>query len=107
MTGSSPPLSCQQVDNTLHIPALSCRGGFDFSLLFEELILGILPLGIVLIIAPFRLYHLFWRQAKVVASWLLWAKIVRFSNLPLVPRGQSLCEFPDVCLPLPFRLLML
>ncbi|KAJ8216260.1 hypothetical protein LV164_001134 [Aspergillus fumigatus] len=87
MTGSSPPLSCQQVDNTLHIPALSCRGGFDFSLLFEELILGILPLGIVLIIAPFRLYHLFWRQAKVVASWLLWAKITR--TLWLRSSGQT------------------
>ncbi|KAH2570366.1 hypothetical protein KXV42_008422 [Aspergillus fumigatus] len=84
MTGSSPPLSCQQVDNTLHIPALSCRGGFDFSLLFEELILGILPLGIVLIIAPFRLYHLFWRQAKVVASWLLWAKITAWLALGIV-----------------------
>ncbi|KAF4215006.1 hypothetical protein CNMCM8980_008885 [Aspergillus fumigatiaffinis] len=84
MTGSSPPLSCQQVDNTLHVPALSCRGGFDFSLLFEELILGILPLGIVLIIAPFRLYHLFRRQAKVVASWFLWAKITAWIALGIV-----------------------
>jgi hypothetical protein len=94
MTGSSPPLSCQQVDNTLHVPALSCRGGFDFSLLFEELILGILPLGIVLIIAPFRLYHLFRRQAKVVASWFLWAKIVRFSNLLLYLGCNPFVNFP-------------
>ncbi|GAQ10891.1 hypothetical protein ALT_8212 [Aspergillus lentulus] len=84
MTGSSPPLSCQQVDNTLHVPALSCRGGFDFSLLFEELILGILPLGIVLIIAAFRLYHLFRREAKVVASWFLWAKSTAWIALGIV-----------------------
>ncbi|GFF96656.1 metal resistance protein YCF1 [Aspergillus udagawae] len=84
MTGPSPPLSCQQVDNTLQVPALSCRGGFDFSLLFEELILGILPLGIVLIIAPFRLYHLFRRQTKVVASWFLWAKITAWIALGIV-----------------------
>ncbi|KAF7117581.1 hypothetical protein CNMCM5793_006633 [Aspergillus hiratsukae] len=83
MIGSSP-LSCQQVDNTLHVPALSCRGGFDFSLLFEESILGILPLGIILIITPFRLYHLFRRQAKVVASWFLWAKITAWIALGIV-----------------------
>ena len=74
--------SCQQVDNTLHIPPSSCRSGFDFSLLFEELILGILPLGIVLALAPFRLGHLFGRPRKVVASWLAWVKTVRIPSIP-------------------------
>ncbi|PYH88676.1 putative ABC multidrug transporter [Aspergillus ellipticus CBS 707.79] len=66
--------SCQWADNSLHIPPPSCRSGFDFSLLFEELILGILPLGIVLGLAPFQLRHLVGRPRKVVASWLGWAK---------------------------------
>jgi hypothetical protein len=76
-------------------------------LLFEELILGILPLGIVLIIAPFRLYHLFRRQTKVVASWFLWAKIVRFSTSCCVLERSHFADFPDVCLPFPFWLLIL
>ncbi|EAW07798.1 putative ABC multidrug transporter [Aspergillus clavatus NRRL 1] len=84
MTAASPSLSCQQVDNTLQVPALSCRGGFDFSLLFEELILGILPLGIVLVLALFRLWHLFRRQRKVVASCLLWTKIIAWLALGIV-----------------------
>lgn len=70
-------LSCQQVDNTLHIPPSYCRSGFDFSLLFEELILGVLPLGVVLLLVPFRVGHLLGRPRKVVASWLAWAKTVR------------------------------
>ncbi|PWY81946.1 P-loop containing nucleoside triphosphate hydrolase protein [Aspergillus heteromorphus CBS 117.55] len=69
-------LSCQRADNSLNIPPPSCRSGFDFSLLFEELILGILPLGIVLALVPFQLRHLFGRPRKVEASWLAWAKTV-------------------------------
>lgn len=70
-------LSCQQVDNTLHNPPSYCRSGFDFSLLFEELILGVLPLGVVLLLIPFQVGHLLGRPRKVVASWLAWAKTVR------------------------------
>lgn len=73
---SPSPLFCQEVDNTLRVPASSCRGGFDFSLLFEEIILGIVPLGIALFIVPFRLWHLFRKPRKVEVSWLLWAKVV-------------------------------
>lgn len=35
-----------------------CRGGFDFSLLFEESILIILPSALLLILAPLRLFLL-------------------------------------------------
>ncbi|PYI12596.1 hypothetical protein BO78DRAFT_392440 [Aspergillus sclerotiicarbonarius CBS 121057] len=76
--------SCQQVDNTLHIPPSYCRSGFDFSLLFEELILGVLPLGIVLALAPFRLRHLFGRPRKVATSWLAWVKTAAWIALAIV-----------------------
>ncbi|KAF7594114.1 hypothetical protein BBP40_010113 [Aspergillus hancockii] len=68
-------IPCQQEDNGFHIPVQSCRDGFDFPLLFEETILGVLPLGLVLATVPFRLWHLFRKQRKVVKSWLLWAKL--------------------------------
>ncbi|GKZ84939.1 hypothetical protein AnigIFM56816_010499 [Aspergillus niger] len=77
-------LSCQQVDNTLHIPPSYCRSGFDFSLLFEELILGVLPLGVVLLLIPFRVGHLLGRPRKVVASWLAWAKTVSWIALSIL-----------------------
>ncbi|KAB8238859.1 putative ABC multidrug transporter [Aspergillus alliaceus] len=72
---------CQQEDNSFHIPVQSCRDGFDFSLLFEETILGILPLGVILAIASLRLWHLFRKPRKVVTSWLLWAKIAIWAIL--------------------------
>ena len=78
---SPSPLFCQEVDSSLRVPASSCRGGFDFSLFFEEIILGIVPLGVVLVIVPFRLWHLFRKARKVEVSWLLWAKVVCTSFL--------------------------
>ncbi|PKY07569.1 multidrug resistance-associated protein [Aspergillus campestris IBT 28561] len=78
---SPSPLFCQEVDNALRVPASSCRGGFDFSLLFEEIILGIVPLAIVLIIVPFRLWHLARKPRKVEVSWLLWAKVATWIAL--------------------------
>lgn len=68
-------LFCHQADNRLH-PVPSCRGGFDFSLLFEELILGIIPLAIIALILPWRIWHLFRKPRKVVPSVLLYAKLV-------------------------------
>jgi hypothetical protein len=77
MTSSrySGPL-CHDLDNTLRIDAGSCRGGFDFSLLFEETILRILPIILMLIIIPVRLWHLSQRRQKVVGSWLVLIKLV-------------------------------
>lgn len=65
------PASCKQVDDTFGPYAKSCRGGFDFTLLFEETILSILPLGLLLIVVPFRISYLFRRTIKVdPSSWL-------------------------------------
>jgi ATP-binding cassette subfamily C (CFTR/MRP) protein 1 len=67
MASPSPEL-CLQVDDTFRAHALSCRGGFDFTLLFEELILGVLPIGIVLLVVPFRLLYLVKSDHKVLPS---------------------------------------
>lgn len=93
--------TCKRVDNSLHFPPSSCRSGFDFSLLFEELILGILPLGIFIVLACVQL----WRDARrvrkvVVGSWPFWAKLVRdfFLLLLLLPwsRDADCCWSPQI-----------
>ena len=71
------PASCKQVDDTFGPHAKSCRGGFDFTLLFEESILSILPLGLLLLVVPFRISYLFRRTIKVDPSSWLAAKLVR------------------------------
>ncbi|KAJ5562000.1 hypothetical protein N7535_003537 [Penicillium sp. DV-2018c] len=82
MTSSrSTVASCRDLDNTLRIDAGSCRGGFDFSLLFEETILEILPILLILITIPFRLWHLSSRQNKVVGSWLIFIKLISWLAL--------------------------
>jgi hypothetical protein len=68
--------SCRELDNTLRIGTGSCRGGFDFSLLFEESILEILPIILMLIAIPVRLWHLSQKRNKVVGSFLVLLKLV-------------------------------
>lgn len=53
-----------------------CRGGFDFTLLFEESILSILPQCIFLLILPIRIGQLMKEDVKVVPSLLRWLKVV-------------------------------
>ncbi|KUM60794.1 hypothetical protein ACN42_g6342 [Penicillium freii] len=67
--------SCHDLDNTLRIDAGSCRGGFDFSLLFEETILQILPIVLILILIPVRLWQLSQKRNKVVRSSLVLIKL--------------------------------
>ncbi|KAF2456054.1 P-loop containing nucleoside triphosphate hydrolase protein [Lineolata rhizophorae] len=43
----------------------SCRGGFDFTLLFEESILGLLPQAAFLLLAPLRLVTLRRRRSRI------------------------------------------
>ncbi|KAJ5366510.1 hypothetical protein N7541_000451 [Penicillium brevicompactum] len=73
--------SCHDLDNTLRIDAGSCRGGFDFSLLFEESILQILPILLMLIIAPVRLWQLSYTRNKVVSSFLVFIKLAAWFAL--------------------------
>jgi ATP-binding cassette subfamily C (CFTR/MRP) protein 1 len=47
-------------------PAIgSCRGGFDFTLVFEESILGLLPQALFLLLTPIRLFTLRRRRSKI------------------------------------------
>lgn len=60
----------------MHAWANSCRGGFDFTLLFEETVLTILPISLILILVPWRLWQLLQRSRKVEKSALLPLKLV-------------------------------
>lgn len=78
-SSSSSAQSCRDLDNTMHAWAGSCRGGLDFTLLFEETILQILPISLILIVIPLRIFQLVQKRRKVVASWLLLFKLVSVS----------------------------
>ena len=67
---------CSLIDNSWGPYAKDCRGGFDFTLLFEESVLTLLPLCLLLLVAPFRLAYLFNKQVKVARSVLLLVKLV-------------------------------
>ncbi|KAF7719382.1 Uncharacterized protein PECH_004876 [Penicillium ucsense] len=68
--------SCHELDNTIRVGMGSCRGGFDFSLLFEETILTLLPIAVILILGPLRIWQLSRQQCKVKRSWLIPSKLV-------------------------------
>ena len=53
-----------------------CRGGFDFTLLFEEVILTIVPLVLVFVMIPFRLVYLFKQAQNVKIDSLYHLKLV-------------------------------
>ena len=60
-------LSCSRLDDSFGPHAGECRGGFDFTLLFEETILNLLPAGLLLVALTPRVLYLL-RRAKKVAS---------------------------------------
>ena len=67
---------CKLIDNTFGPSVGRCRGGFDFTLLFEESILSILPLVLLLGIVPLRILYLFKKSVKVDGRFLLLSKLV-------------------------------
>ena len=69
--------SCSSIDDSFGPYASGCRGGLDFTLLFEECILTILPLLLTLLVTPFRLFYLTRNTIKVTPSRLLPCKLVR------------------------------
>lgn len=54
-----------------HLP-----GVFDFTLLFEQSILSLLPTALFILVTPLRVLPLVKRANCVEGSWLLWAKCV-------------------------------
>ena len=73
---------CSVIDNTFGPYAGGCRGGFDFTLLFEETILSLLPLCIILAVVPWRVLYLVRRTTKVDGTMLLPLKLVRMESFP-------------------------
>ncbi|KAI1076073.1 ABC multidrug transporter [Whalleya microplaca] len=79
MTALSAPCSSAVEDAFGPVVATSCLAGFDFTLLFEESILTILPLGVAVIWAFQRLFILSGETAKVRRSWPLAVKTLFFA----------------------------
>ena len=83
--------ACTRLDDSFGPHAGDCRGGFDFTLLFEETILTLVTVGILLIALPPRAWYLSGRVKKVAAgkrSPVI--KIVRLAPMQLAP-----CATPD------------
>jgi len=59
-----------------------CRGGFDFTLLFEQLFLSVAPIAVASLLIPFRLYQLLNRSSRVQIDVIYHIKLVRFSPPP-------------------------
>ncbi|KAF3026419.1 hypothetical protein E8E14_010909 [Neopestalotiopsis sp. 37M] len=102
-----------QCDDTFGpVVASSCRGGFDFTLLFEQTILGSLPAGIFAFSAAWRLVYLALhstgtktrpgslRLLKIIGSTVLAvlqvSLIVLWCNLP--PEGRTRASVPSAAL---------
>lgn len=58
------PSSCLLIDDSFGPHAKWCRGGFDFTLFFEETVLSILPLAILIAVVPLRSYYLLRKPPK-------------------------------------------
>ena len=82
-------MSCKQIDDTFGPYAQGCRGGFDITLLFQDSILSILPLGLLLIVIPFRISYLFRRKIKVdPSSWLALKLVSNSTQRCISPRAH-------------------
>ncbi|KAF4592615.1 ABC transporter [Ophiocordyceps camponoti-floridani] len=73
-----PPCSMSVEDHFGPSVDQSCLGGFDFTLLFEESILTLVPLAVALFWATTRTLSLRNEPIKAKASWLLAAKMLSY-----------------------------
>ena len=62
----------------------SCRDGFDFTLLFEQVMLSIIPSLLLILLAPPRLYTLYRASIKILVDSMHIAKLVRIPTLLFV-----------------------
>jgi len=83
---------CHQVDDTFGPHASACRGGFDFTLLFEESLLIILPLALFLVCTLFRILYLMKKETKVVRNKLIILKVVSATVIFYNPIEHSMIE---------------
>lgn len=84
------PLGCPlEADNSFGpVTNPGCRDGFDFTLLFEQAIFGLVPAVAFLIISPVRLHILAKCDVRIQFNKLRSAKLVRTST-PLPWRSNS------------------
>ncbi|KAJ5678957.1 P-loop containing nucleoside triphosphate hydrolase protein [Penicillium macrosclerotiorum] len=68
----NPALPCSVADQDVFGPSVntSCHHGFDFTLLFEETILTLLPIILFYPVAALRIWNLHYASEKVNRSWL-------------------------------------
>lgn len=69
-------------------PAINsrCRGGFDFTLLFEESILNLIPAALFILVSPWRVLYLVKSHTKAGSNPARFQKLVIY----LTP-----CRFPS------------
>jgi ATP-binding cassette subfamily C (CFTR/MRP) protein 1 len=73
---------CAVIDSTFGPHAGDCRGGLDFTLLFEETIFCILPLVVLIVASAIRFMFLSKRSIKVISSHLVSSKMVSIFSHP-------------------------
>ena len=72
---------------------VDCRGGFDFTLLFEQSILTLIPAAFCALAFPFRIFYLFRRQTLTNASFARHAKLVWQHSVPQIACAHLLTGF--------------
>lgn len=71
-----------------------CRGGFDFTLLFEQSILSIAPSALFLLVAPVKIFRLLRVNVKTLPNRIFTLKTVSppgCSGVPLLTRCAQAC----------------
>lgn len=87
----SRPACSIAAENSFGPQVVGCLGGFDFTLFFEETILSILPMSLVLLFLPLRIAHLFKSEHKVYGGLLHNLKLVsRFVNITKISVARRL-----------------
>lgn len=76
-------MECSIDSDRVFGPAVQgCRSDFDFTLLFQDTILSILPSSVLLILASTKLIALIHRPAVARLGWLYHSKLVSSDSLP-------------------------
>ncbi|KAF2177348.1 hypothetical protein K469DRAFT_755155 [Zopfia rhizophila CBS 207.26] len=68
--------ACSRIDDSFGPSANECRGGFDFTLLFEETFLSIIPIALLLVLGSLRIIYSLKSHPKVIYTSLLPIKLV-------------------------------
>lgn len=87
--GSRTPVCSPRADDAFGPFIDGCRQNFDFTLLFEQSILTIVPSIVLLILTPLRLLQLYRSNAKTLPNRIYTAKLVRLFYYAL---SSALCK---------------